>query len=95
MEDEITFFFNTHNSSDMSSLTVWGYTKKIKIHKEQSDLSNKVLTTDKLCAQNQDPEIYKKRLDLKTRFDLNTHQKEQLLQKNKSGFYEHRKQTIG
>lgn len=104
VEREINFFFATNITPDVSNLIVWdafkayirgqiiSYTVRVKREagKEREDLSHQIREIDKRYAQTKDPELHKKRLDLKTRFDLlTTHSAEYSLLKQKTLFYVH------
>lgn len=61
---------------------------KQKSYKERADLAHQVREIDKHYAQTKCPDLYKKRLELKTKFDLlTTHSIEQSLLKSKTMFY--------
>lgn len=102
MEEEIAFFLTTNLSPDMCSLNVWdalkaylqgqikAYTAQVKrkSNKERSDLAHQIREIDKQHAQTKNLDLYKKWLELKTKFDLlTTHSIEQLLLKSKTRFY--------
>lgn len=102
IEDEITFFLDTNASPDISYLTLWDTLKaflrgqiiaytagmKRKSIQEQNELICKIGEIDKQYAQKKCPDLYKKRVELKTRFDLlTTYQIEQLLLRNRTLFY--------
>lgn len=107
-EEQITHFLETNNTPDISALMVWdalkaylrgqiiSYTaiKKRQSEKERLDLSSKILDVDKQYALTQTSELYNKRLELQTKFDLlTTYQMQNLLLKNKSTLYEHGEKT--
>lgn len=102
MEKEIGFFLTTNMTLDVSNLIVWdslkayirgqiiSYTAQVrrKSYKERSDLAHQIKEIDKQYAQTKSPDLYKKRLELKTKFDLlTTHSIEQSLLKSKTMFY--------
>lgn len=104
MEEQIIFFFDTNTSPETSSLIVWDALKaylrgqivsytvnmKRKANKERQELANQIKETDLQYAQHSDPELYKKRVELQTKFDLlSTHHIERQLLKSKSQFYIH------
>lgn len=104
MEEQITFFFDTNASSETTSLTIWDALKaylrgqiisfsasmKKRAQKERIDLSIQIKEVDQRYAQTKSPELYKKRVELQTRFDLlSTHSIERQLLQSKSLFYVH------
>lgn len=84
MEEKITFFFNVNTTPDTSSLVVWDTLKaylrgqiipytanmKKKTHKERLELANQIKELELQYALVKDPELYRKRLDLQTKFDI-------------------------
>lgn len=104
LEEQITFFFDTNVSSETSSLTIWDALKaylrgqiisfsanmKKRAQKERLELSDQIKEVDRRYAQIRTPELYKKRVELQTRFDLlSTHSAERQLLQSKSLFYVH------
>lgn len=104
MEEQVTFFFDTNASSETTSLTIWDALKaylrgqiisfsasmKKRAQKERIDLSIQIKEVDQRYAQTKSPELYKKRVELQTRFDLlSTHSIERQLLQSKSLFYVH------
>lgn len=68
--------------------------KKSQSKKERLVLASEILDMDNQYALTQTPELYNKRLELQTKFDLlTTHQTQNLLLKSKSTFYEHGEKT--
>lgn len=61
-----------------------------RAQKERLDLSNQIKEVDQRYAQIKNPELYKKRVELRTRLDLlSTHSIERQLLQSKSLFYLH------
>lgn len=86
IEERITFFLETNNTSNVSGLMVWdalkaylreqiiSFTANKKSHseKERLVLASEILDIDNQYALTQTPELYNKRLELQTKFDLLT-----------------------
>lgn len=86
IEERITFFLETNNTSNVSGLMVWdalkaylreqiiSFTANKKSHseKERLVLVSEILDIDNQYALTQTPELYNKRLELQTKFDLLT-----------------------
>ena len=99
MEEHISFFFQTNVSPDTPSLVVWDALKaylrgqiisytvnmKKKAHRERLELANQIKEIDKQYAQVKNPDLYKMRVELQTKFDLaSTHPIERQLSRSKS-----------
>ena len=104
MEDQIVFFLNTSETPEVSCLTVWDALKaylrgqiilytanmKRKAYKERKDLTNQIKEIDQQYAPFKNPDLYKKRIELQTNFELiSTHVIECQLLKSRSQFYIH------
>lgn len=104
MEEQIISFFEIHKSCETSSLIVWDALKaflrgqiisysanmKKKASTERLNLAKQIQDIDLQYAQSKNPELYKKRIELQTRFDLlSTHSVERQLLKSKGKFYVH------
>lgn len=104
MEEQISFFLDTNNTPGISALTVWdalkaymrgqiiSYTANIIgiSQKEKSVLLSTIHDADKEYSQLQTPELYYKKVDLQTRFDLlSGYHTQNILLKNSSLLYEH------
>lgn len=83
MKEHISFFFQTNTSPDTSSLVVWDALKaylrgqiisytanmKKKAHRERLELADQIKEIDKQYAQVKNPDLYKTRVELQTKFD--------------------------
>lgn len=102
IQEEIHFFLSVNVSPEVSNLIVWdalkaylrgqiiAYTARIKRenYKERSDITLQIREIDNRFSQTKCPNLYKKRLELKTKFDLLTsYHSHQLILKSKSLFY--------
>lgn len=80
----MSLFIKTNITPETSSLIVWDTLKaylrgqiisfsvnmKKKAHKERLDLANQIKEIDKRYAQDENPNLYKMRVELQTKFDL-------------------------
>lgn len=104
MEEQITLFFDINTSSETSSLTIWDALKaylrgqiisftatmRKRAQTERLELCNQIKEIDQKYAHIKNPELYKKRVELQTRFDLlSTHSVERQLLRSRSLFYVH------
>lgn len=104
MKEHLSFFFETNTSPDTSSLVVWdalkaylrgqiiSYTANMRkrAHHERLELADQIKEIDKQYAQAKNPDLYKMRVELQTKFDLaSTYLIERQLLRSKSLFYIH------
>ena len=108
VEGEIKFFFETNINPQTSGLMVWDALKaylrgqiisfsagkRARSERERSELMAGIADIDRQYALQQTQELYNRRVELKSRFDiLTTHRAQNLLLKTKSTFYEQGEKT--
>lgn len=104
ISSEINMFLNINQTQGMSPSTVWESLKAYlrgqiisfcaNKRKERTEhlrvLTDKILETDILCSHSPTANVFKKRLELQTEFNLlSTHQAEYLISKSRHSHYEH------
>ncbi len=101
--DQISFFLSVNKSPDVSDSVVWealkayirgqiisyATTKRKKSKEKQISLANEISRLDEQYAKSPTPDLYKRRLKLKSELDLlSTNEIEGLLRRTRSVFYE-------
>ncbi len=101
--DQISFFLSVNKSPDVSDSVVWealkayirgqiisyATTKRKKSQEKQISLANEISRLDEQYAKSPTPDLYKRRLKLKSELDLlSTNEIEGLLRRTRSVFYE-------